>query len=180
CNGELQPVAASVQGRWRNNEDTPMRKLLWVLLVSPAAPLLLHAADAKEALWAAARTGDVKALESLLEKGADVNATNEIGISALWLAASKGHLEAVKVLIKHKADVNVRDGIWYQTPLSQAARRGLLEMTKVLLDAGAEGADELLAGAAGRGQVGIVPLFLEKRKPRAGPPRAAPRVPPKD
>ena len=126
----------------------------------------LRAADNKEALWAAARTGDVKTLESLLAKGVDVNATNEIGITALWLAASKGQVGAVKVLVKHKADVNARDGIWYQTPLSQAISDGKLEMARVLLDAGADDADALLLGAAGRGQVSMVRLLLEKRQVR--------------
>ena len=126
----------------------------------------LRAAENKEALWAAARTGDVKTLESLLAKGVDVNASNEIGITALWLAASKGQLGAVKVLVKHKADVNVRDGIWYQTPLSQAISDGKLEMARVLLDAGADDADALLLGAAGRGQLSMVRLLLEKRQVR--------------
>ena len=126
----------------------------------------LHAAENKEALWAAARTGDVKTLESLLAKGVDVNASNEIGITALWLAASKGQLGAVKVLLKHKADVNVRDGIWYQTPLSQATSDGKLEMARVLLDAGADDADALLLGAAGRGQLSMVRLLLQKRQVR--------------
>ncbi len=150
-----------------------MRTAPWLLVIGivvlgPQLAPPLRAADAKtkEALWAAARTGDVKELETLLAKGADVNAKNEIGISALWLAASKGHFEAVKVLLKHKADVNVRDGIWYQTPLTSAASRGLIDMARVLLDAGAEGADELLLNAAARGQVGLIRLVLEKSKPR--------------
>jgi len=127
---------------------------------------MLGAADSKEALWAAARTGDVKTLESLLAKGVDVNATNEIGITALWLAASKGQLGAVKVLVKHKADANVRDGIWYQTPLIQAVSSGRLEMARLLLDAGADDADAILLNAADRGQVSMVRLLLEKRQVR--------------
>jgi outer membrane protein assembly factor BamB/ankyrin repeat protein len=148
-----------------------MHRLRWILLIGISVsvglgtPASLAAAETtKEALWAAARTGDVKALEELLAKGADVNAKNEIGISALWLATSKGHLEAVKLLLKHKADVNVRDGIWYQTPLSQATSRGQLELARLLLDAGAEDADTLLLGAAARGQLEMAKLLLEKRK----------------
>src|SRR5580704_12037431 len=76
--------------------------------------------DTREPLWAAVRNGDAKAVKALLQKGADVNAKNEIGITALWIAASKGQQDIVEVLLEHKADVNARDGIWYQTPLSLA------------------------------------------------------------
>jgi outer membrane protein assembly factor BamB len=136
-------------------------------------------ADDKEALWAAARTGDAKTLETLLAKGVDPNANNEIGITALWLAASKGHLAAVKTLVKHKADVNVRDKIWYQTPLSQAIGQGHLEMAKVLLDAGAEDADAMLLLSADRGRVSFVRLLLEKRKIRPDTLNAALQLAPK-
>jgi outer membrane protein assembly factor BamB len=135
-------------------------------LVSSASHRGLHGPDSKEALWAAARTGDVKTLESLLEKGANPNANNEIGVTALWLAASKGHLGAVKTLVKHKADVNVRDAIWYQTPLSQAISAGRLDMAKVLLDAGAGDVNAMLLLAAEQGRLSVVRLLLEKRKMR--------------
>ena len=145
-----------------------MHTARWLLLagVVAAHPAASRAADPKEALWAAARTGDVKALEAALAKGADVNAANEIGVTALWLAASKGHLEAVRALVSYKADVNARDGIWYQTPLSHAVSRDRLDMARLLLDAGAAGVDEQLLGSAARGQIEVVRLFLEKRKPR--------------
>ena len=130
------------------------------------SPINARAGDTKEALWAAARAGDAKTLESILAKGVDPNANNEIGITALWLAASKGHLAAVKALVKHKADVNTRDKIWYQTPLSQAISQGHLEMAKVLLEAGAEDADAMLLLSADRGRVSFVRLLLEKRKIR--------------
>jgi outer membrane protein assembly factor BamB len=122
--------------------------------------------ETKEALWAAARTGDVKTIESLVAKGVDVNSTNEIGITALWLAASKGQVGAVKALVKLGANVNARDGIWYQTPLTQAINDGRIEMSRVLLDAGADDADALLMSAADRGRLSLVRLLLEKRKIR--------------
>ncbi|MBI3412136.1 MAG: ankyrin repeat domain-containing protein, partial [Planctomycetes bacterium] len=74
--------------------------------------------DARDALWAAVRDGDVKAVKAQLATGTNVNVKNEIGVTALWIAASKGKLEVVETLLEHGADVNARDGIWYQTPLS--------------------------------------------------------------
>jgi hypothetical protein len=38
----------------------------------------------RDALWAAVRAADVKAVAVALDGGANVNATNEIGVSALW------------------------------------------------------------------------------------------------
>src|SRR5262245_7533603 len=143
--------------------------IFWILCLSAALsvgfgpPPQPSRPETNEALWTAARTGDVKTLESLLSQGADANATNEIGVTALWLAASKGHLGAVKVLLKYKADVNARDGIWYQTPLTQAIGRGSIEMARLLLDAGAGDADALLLASVERGQNSMVRLLLEKR-----------------
>jgi outer membrane protein assembly factor BamB len=68
--------------------------------------------------------------------------------------------------VKHGANVNARDGIWYQTPLTQAISSGRIEMARVLLDAGADDADALLLSAADRGQLSMVRLLLEKRKVR--------------
>src|SRR5262245_52029245 len=92
---------------------------LAVSLVLAAAPA--SAADRKrDALWAAVRAGDARAVATALDGGADVNAKNEIGVSALWIAASKDKPDVVELLVRRGADVNARDGIWYQTPLSIA------------------------------------------------------------
>src|SRR6516164_10432508 len=80
--------------------------------------------DARESLWAAVRNGDAKAAKALLDKGADVNAKNEIGITALWIAAGKGKPEVVELPLGAGADANSRDDIWYKTPLSQAVGEG--------------------------------------------------------
>ena len=98
----------------------PPRQSVWL---AATAVLTLAAAttnagdDARESLWAAVRNGDAKAAKALLDKGADVNAKNEIGVAALWIAASKGKPEVVELLLGAGADVNARDGIWYETPV---------------------------------------------------------------
>ena len=56
-------------------------------------------AEAREALWAAVRAGDDKAIVALLDKGADVNAKNEYGISALWIAAQSWVPQPVGLLV---------------------------------------------------------------------------------
>jgi outer membrane protein assembly factor BamB len=122
------------------------------------------AAEANEDLWAAARTGDAKAVEALLAKGADVNARTRYGATALWFAAYKGQLDVVKTLLKHKADPDVADTIWGETALSIAADDGKVEIVKLLLEAGARGADATFLTAVQRGQVEILQAVLDKAK----------------
>jgi outer membrane protein assembly factor BamB len=89
-----------------------------------------------------------------------------MGITALWIAGGKGNLAVVELLLKHKADPNTRDGIWYQTPLSQATTGGYTDVVTALLKAGAKDADAALIAAAGRGNLAIVEAVLAAGKVR--------------
>lgn len=57
-------------------------------------------------LECAAKSGDVRALETLLQAGADIDAKDRYGQSALMLAAHHGHLVAVEALLRHGANLN--------------------------------------------------------------------------
>jgi outer membrane protein assembly factor BamB len=131
--------------------------LFAVLLAQP-----VFGADLKEELWSAAKKGDAKAVESLLTQGADVNAKTAYGATALLYAASKGHVEAVRILLKHKADVNAGDSFYQSNPLSEAADGNHLAVVKLLLDAGAKGADKVLVSAVKVKRVDLVRAILEK------------------
>ncbi len=76
--------------------------------------LLAHGADVRAVamqgvplLTAAAGSGDRRAAQLLLDRGADVNAT-EKGGTALAAAAYGGHLEVALLLLERGADVNRR------------------------------------------------------------------------
>lgn len=118
--------------------------------------------EARDALWAAVRASDNKAIAAALDKGADVNAKNEYGISALWIAANKGKTEVIELLLSRGADPNTRDGIWYQTPLSQSLSK--LENVKVLLKAGAKDIDSAVTNAVVRGNLSILQALLDTGK----------------
>ena len=122
--------------------------------------------DARDALWAAVRNGDTKGAKTLLNKGADVNAKNEIGITALWIAAAKGKPEVVEVLLRAGADVNARDGIWYETPLSLAVAAGHADVVTALLRAGAKDIDAAVVRAAAGGKLPTLRAVLDNGKPR--------------
>jgi outer membrane protein assembly factor BamB len=138
--------------------------VLAVFLVGVAA-VTLSAADAKrDALWAAVRAGDLKAIAAELDKGADVNAKNEIGVSALWIATSKGDPEVIELLVKRGADVNVRDGIWYRTPLNMTAGTARVDSAKLLIKSGAKDVDAALQAALSAGNETMLNMVLENAK----------------
>ena len=85
-------------------------------------------------LRTAARTGNLRVLKQMINKGADMNMNDYVDKTALMLAAENGHLEAVKLLINAGADVNdrTRHGA---TSLSLAAEKNHVECISVLVQA---------------------------------------------
>ncbi len=87
-------------------------------------------------LQAAVRRGKIEIVQLLVSAGADVNRSSRRGYPPLQLAASRGDLAITQFLLTQHADVNARSGAG--TALKQAAARGLLELVRVLLAAGAD------------------------------------------
>ena len=112
-----------------------MRAALVSLLVAAILPL---AASADERLLAAARDGQVEIVESLLERGADVNAARGDGLTALHLAAEGGHQAMAEALVAAGAAVDAGTRIGGYTPLHVAARAGHGAVVLRLLEAGAD------------------------------------------
>jgi ankyrin repeat protein len=81
---------------------------------------------------AASSEGQMKVIEYLLEKGADVNQKDKFGWTALIWAADNGHAETVRYLISHGADVNAvgEDG----SALRRAIDGNHLEVIRILRD----------------------------------------------
>jgi ankyrin repeat protein len=108
-----------------------------IIIMMPAIPASrargLHGSTP---LMDAASAGELKAVEALLAKGADVNAQDKFGGTALVYAAREGYTEVVRILIAHGADVNVRDTS--STGLHKAAKNGHLDVVRLLLSHGAE------------------------------------------
>src|SRR5581483_1086277 len=103
----------------------------------------------------------------LLERGADVHATDEGGRTALMKAASQGRAETVRVLLEYGADINAQDKEG-QTTLMHAANERQLESVRLLLEKGADvslrtphGGTALMAAAKG-GRIEIAQLLLEQ------------------
>jgi ankyrin repeat protein len=87
------------------------------------------------ALHYAIRTGHMRAVQMLVDAGADVNAQTNGGATPLHRAALWGHDEILKLLLSIRnirIDVKDQDG---QNPLHRAAENGHLNACKLILAA---------------------------------------------
>lgn len=125
-------------------------------------------------LHLAALHADAAALQLLLERGADVRATNAAGATALMRAV--GDRRKVEILLAHGAEVNAAS-VSGNTPLMLAARvAASRETVRLLLARGADvratnrfGATALMAAAAGGDPVTVRLLLERGADPNARP-----------
>ncbi len=137
-----------------------------VVLVGSAP--VSNSALSEVSITEAARQGDAKAVKSLLDGGADVNAAQGDGMTALHWAAERGHAEVANLLLSAAADVEAKTRIGSYTPLHVASRRGHVPIVVRLLEAGADpgavtmnsGVTPLHLAAAAVGGTGAVVALL--------------------
>jgi len=84
----------------------------------------------------AAINGDIEIVEMLLNRGANINAVNQYGITALHNAVRSKTMEIIELLLKRGAYVNAKDS-YSVTPLQLAFENGSEEIVKLLLKHGA-------------------------------------------
>ena len=87
-------------------------------------------------LLTAARMGQTETIVLLLDRGANIEAENDIGWTALMLAALNGNTETVRLLLDKGADIEAKDNKG-RTALMLAVRMGRIEIVTLLLDRGA-------------------------------------------
>ena len=133
------------------NGSTASAKIVETLLQAGANPDA-ELPSGETVLMTASFAGRVDAVQSLLARGADVNATETIkGQTALMWAVSEGHREVARALLDHGADVNA-PSTGQSTPLLLAARGGDIELARMLLAAGAD--------VSAQGADGSTPLLI--------------------
>jgi len=86
---------------------------------------------------AAAESGDTAKIAESLNKGTEIDVTDEHGQTALMLAAYEGHVDTVRLLLQHGASPDLQNRIG-GTALMLASFNGHLEVVTELLKAGAE------------------------------------------
>ena len=84
----------------------------------------------------AAGNGFVRIVKTLIENGADVNASHYL-LTSLHCAAHRGHSEVVEFLIQNGAEIDTIDTLSKQTALNKAAENGYVKVVEILLKYGA-------------------------------------------
>lgn len=90
-----------------------------------------------EDLMRASENGDLPAIRSALQAGAEVNERSKGGGTPLLEAIVNGHPDAATFLVDHGADVNREDALGHG-PLYWAALYGRLDLVRFLVSHGAE------------------------------------------
>ena len=116
-------------------------KILTTLICSIGITFSLTAQDKNEKLYDAVSKNDKDKVESLIDKGADVNYVKEAGpwmkVSVLITAVNNKSVEIAILLLDKGADVNWKDG-FKTSAILYAANTGNVEMVKLLLEHGAD------------------------------------------
>jgi uncharacterized protein len=118
-------------------------------------------------LLKAAKKGSLEDVKTLLEKGADLHAKDQNGLTVLVYAVLSGNVELVKHLVNRGAGVNARDEDG-STALMVASRLGNVDVMTLLADHGADvnvkgndGKTALMAAAA-KGHLEAVRFLLKR------------------
>ncbi|KAL3715542.1 hypothetical protein ACJRO7_007297 [Eucalyptus globulus] len=121
------------------NKDVRSRhgKTAYDVAVEHGHARLFDALKLGDRLCAAAREGDVRAINRLLESGAAVNGRDQHGWTALHRAAFKGRADAVRTLLDKGVDVDARDEDGY-TALHCGAESGQFDVVELLVKKGAD------------------------------------------
>ncbi len=146
----------------RRSRVTPLTIVMTAAMLL-GVPLVASAADSQ--LADAVERLDRTAVESLLQRSVDVNATQVDGMTALHWAAYHDEVELAGALLRSGADTTVssRYGV---TALSLACTNGSVAMVELLLGAGADpnatlpGGETALMTAARTGAIGVVRALL--------------------
>jgi len=131
-----------------------------VSVVVFAAVCVANAQSANEALFEAARAGDVARIEAALAQGAGINATSRYNVTPLIFAASNGRLEAVKLLVARGANVNAEDSFYRSTAAQMALGNGHIDVALLLFQNGWDGANTLMGFGVQSDNVALVKTAL--------------------
>jgi uncharacterized protein len=139
-------------------------KLLLLSLVALLLPLQTATNPKQELndqLFEAVRKGDVAAVNTALDRGADVNAKFRYGTTALFKAAERGYTEVAKTLLDHGADVKVKDTFYGATAMSWALDNKHADIVKLILQKDSSYVDDVLSAGVSQGDADLVKAALD-------------------
>ena len=112
------------------------------VLIDAGADIEAKDEDGSSPLHCACREGALDAVKVLVKAGAGVCVTDNKGETCLVYAAHHGHIETVRTLLcMPEVDVNQSNNRGV-TPLRRAVLRKYSDVSKLLIDAGADGDDD--------------------------------------
>ncbi|XP_053218116.1 ankyrin repeat domain-containing protein 17 isoform X5 [Podarcis raffonei] len=144
-------------------------------IISPSAMLPVYPAidiDAQTesnhdtALTLACAGGHEELVQTLLERGANIEHRDKKGFTPLILAATAGHVGVVEILLDNGADIEAQSERTKDTPLSLACSGGRQEVVELLLARGANKEHRNVSDytplslAASGGYVNIIKILL--------------------
>ncbi|KAI4350328.1 hypothetical protein L6164_004794 [Bauhinia variegata] len=110
-------------------------------------------------LCVAARKGEIRTIQKLLENGAAINGRDQHGWTALHRASFKGRIDVVRALLDKGADVDAKDEDGY-TALHCAVESGNADVTELLV--------KRRADVEARTNKGVTPLQIAESLHYAG------------
>jgi len=128
---------------------------------------ILPKAISNRGLFIAAQNGDLKRIKYLIQSREDINAVDDLGVSAFMHAAFNGHFEVMKYLLRIGADINAKTKTGLPL-LNWMAAHGKLNVVRFLLQNGAkinvssEVGRTALMEASVDGDLEMVRFFLSK------------------
>ncbi|XP_030046487.1 ankyrin repeat domain-containing protein 17 isoform X2 [Microcaecilia unicolor] len=181
----LDDIMAAVSGRTSAMSNTPTHSIAASIsqpqtptpspVISPSTMLPVYPAidiDAQTesnhdtALTLACAGGHEELVQTLLERGANIEHRDKKGFTPLILAATAGHVGAVEILLDNGADIEAQSERTKDTPLSLACSGGRQEVVELLLARGANKEHRNVSDytplslAASGGYVNIIKILL--------------------
>lgn len=164
----LKDARANI-GKANRNKVTPLQKATGnghaevVKLLLSAKSCSKETIDEENLLCIAAENGHTDIVKILVDLEANIDKSNESGLTPLFIAAKDGKAEMVMILLQAGATIEAIDDM---TPLYKAAQNGHLLVIELLLCAGADINYTLSDGstalhvAAYEGEIDVVELLL--------------------
>uniref|UniRef100_A0A670ZND9 Ankyrin repeat domain 17 n=1 Tax=Pseudonaja textilis TaxID=8673 RepID=A0A670ZND9_PSETE len=184
-NDTLDDIMAAVSGRASAVSNTPTHSIATCVsqpqtpapspIISPSTLLPVYPAidiDAQTesnhdtALTLACAGGHEELVQTLLERGANIEHRDKKGFTPLILAATAGHVGVVEILLDNGADIEAQSERTKDTPLSLACSGGRQEVVELLLARGANKEHRNVSDytplslAASGGYVNIIKILL--------------------
>lgn len=86
----------------------------------------------------AVNSGRADEVESLLDRGADIEARNLLGCTPIYLAVRNGDIVMAELLIDRGANVDTTSNLNNRTPIMDAATYGKTDFVRLLIKGGAD------------------------------------------